>query len=74
MGTVQENISEVKELEKQVNEHCMCLRFSQDKEHYLVLFPVGYQLGGVRVSKGMGKIKALKTVLEKMEAAWNWNI
>ena len=54
-----------------VKAHCMCSRFEESADHYLVYFPAGdFEVGGVRASKGMGKIKALETMLEKMEFYW----
>lgn len=45
----------VEELILQAKAHAMCLQFME-----------GYRLDGVRVSKGLGKIKALEILLEKL--------
>lgn len=71
MKTVQSNIQDLEDALDKVKTHCMCLTFSETESHYLVIFPEGdFQVGGIRISKGMGKIKALKTLLDKMEYYW----
>lgn len=66
-----QNIRRVEDLTRQVKGHAMCLQFTEDRAVYLVRFPEGYRIDGVRVSKGLGKIKALEILLEKMELYWN---
>ena len=71
MTNVQLNILEVEELLEKVRNHCMCLKFTETESHYMVIFPDGeFFANGVRVSKTLGKIKALKIMLEKMEYFW----
>ena len=70
MKTITENIAAVKELLAEVKNHCMCFRFIEDPQHYLVQFPAGYQVDGVRVTKVNGKKWALEKALEKMELYW----
>jgi hypothetical protein len=68
--SVQENVIKYKETLNAVKSHHMCLKFTEDKTHFLIYFPAGFQLDGVRVSKGLGKTVALEKALEKMELCW----
>lgn len=67
---VQANIKKLKEIKAEVKNHCLCLDFKEDKNYYIVIFPKGYRLDGVRASKALGKIKALTRILEIMESTW----
>ena len=67
---VLENISQLNGVLEQVKTHCMCLYFHDNPSDYTVQFPAGYQVDGCRVSKGMGKIKALETMIDKMNLYW----
>lgn len=63
---IQENIQNYKDLLNKVENHCMCLLLTESNFHYLVQYPDGYFPEGVRVEK-TSKVKALKTLLIKME-------
>lgn len=69
--SVQDNIAEVKFALEAVKNHCMCAKFQEDKTHYLVIFPPGdWPVDGIRVANGMGKVKALQVMIDKMEKFW----
>ncbi len=68
--TVQDNIANLEVALSEVKAHCMTLRFQEDEYYFTVIFPEGYFPNGVRASKGLGKIKALKLLLEKLEYYW----
>lgn len=71
MKSVQSNIQELEDALDKVKNHCMCLQFIETEQHYQVNFPEGdFQVNGIRISKGMGKSKALNILLEKMEYYW----
>lgn len=48
----------------------MCLTFKEDDTYYLIIFPKGYQIDGVRANHRSGKLKALKHCLNIMEKCW----
>lgn len=69
--SVGERVAQVTEAHAAVLAHPMCLRLEDAGGHYLVVFPVGdFPVHGVRVSKGMGKAKALNTMLDRIERIW----
>ena len=70
MKRIQDNINKLQDLLNQVKNHCMCLQFEETTEKYMVLLPEGYAVGAVRVDKELGKIKALKIIIEKLEEYW----
>jgi hypothetical protein len=67
---VQINRASVAEALTKVKNHCMCLRLEETEEHYFALYPDGYRLDGCRVSKKMGKARALNILHDKMEQHW----
>jgi len=67
---VRQRVSAVQEAKAEVLAHCMCAKLEESDGHYLAYYPPGYYFGGCRVSKGMGKAKALMTLREKMEEHW----
>ena len=71
MKTIQENLAAVESAKEVVCKHPMCLRFIEDRDTYLVLYPEGYQLDGVRASKSIGRAKALAKMHDAMERHWN---
>ena len=71
MATIQENIETLERLLKEVNDHCMCARFDSRGDKYIVIYPDGYGWpAGVQCDKGLGKIEALKRILDAMEKKW----
>lgn len=70
MANPYQNAQRLSGLIEEVKNHCMCFRFFDRPTAYEVQFPAGYQVDGVRVSKGLGKIRALEKALEKMELYW----
>jgi hypothetical protein len=71
MKKVQDNIAALESALEEVKNHCMCLYFREDENKYFVQFPEGdFEVGGIQVSKAMGKVKALEIMLEKMEYYW----
>lgn len=68
--TIQENIARKNELVDLVATHCMCAHLSIKPDYYFIYYPLGFQLDGLRVSRGMGEIKSLEKCLEKMELHW----
>ena len=67
---ITQKVKAIGNLIEDIKNHCMCADFQDLKYHYLVIFPVGFQIDGVRISKGMGKIKALSVLLERLEREW----
>jgi hypothetical protein len=68
---ITENIKNYENILHDVKDHPLCLKYKEDGPYILVIFPDGYFPDGVRVNYSiMGKIKALKIILEKMEKAW----
>lgn len=67
---VQERTIEVKRLMNEALRHPMCLRFEDQKYHYFVRCPDGFQIDAIRVDKTMGKAKALQILIDKMEEYW----
>jgi late competence protein required for DNA uptake (superfamily II DNA/RNA helicase) len=72
--TIKENVAALESAMAAVLEHCMCFRFEESAGHFMVYYPQGFLYGGCRVSKDMGKVKALETLLGKMELHWNDSI
>lgn len=70
MGSPRENQKLVEELIVKVKEHCMCLRFNDCLGLFLVTYPEGFELGGVQCAQSIGKAKALRKILDKMEEHW----
>ena len=54
-----------------VQNHPMCLEFKVDKQHYLVVYPKGMVYDGVGVTKSIGLIKALETLITMMDRHWD---
>jgi hypothetical protein len=69
---IQENIQRVNKLKEEINKHPMCYDFIDDGRHFIIAFPdMDYYLDGVRTNYSeMGKIKALETLLKKIEYCW----
>lgn len=62
----------VADLLNRIKAHPMCLTITDKDGYYLVIYPSGdFRVGGVRVSQGMGKAKALARMLVRMESDWN---
>jgi hypothetical protein len=74
MKAICENIDNLDNALRSVKNHCMCYRFTENESQYLVTFPAGYQIDGVRASKAIGKIEALRRIFDTMERAWNYQI
>lgn len=70
MGIIQENIRAVEALIDSVKKHCMCLKFEETKHHFIVIYPDGYYPNGCRITKEIGKIKALEKLHLKIEQHW----
>lgn len=70
MNQIAERTELVRKLKKEIVSHPMAARFSEDRGCYLVFYPEGFFPDGARVSKGMGKAKALARMLEVMERHW----
>lgn len=71
MSNVQENKSVLESKINEVKSHPMCANLHDDSRHYTVVFPCGdFPVEGIRINKAMGKIKAMDTLLEKMEYFW----
>lgn len=65
--SIQENMVLVAAAKAEINNHCMCARFTEDSNTYTVLYPAGFFPNGARASKGMGQAKALQRLIEVME-------
>lgn len=69
--TVQKNIEEYKKLYEHLNNHPMAARLLEDDSHITMIFPEPVRgLNAVRVSKGNGKIRAMKVLLDRAEKFW----
>jgi hypothetical protein len=49
MKTPQQNIDNINDLMEKIKNHPLCARFSDDVYYYMVIYPKGFQLDGVRV-------------------------
>lgn len=73
MKNVQENISILNDLLKQVKDHCMCYRLVDEGSHFMVYYNPyeTFCVDGVRVSyRYQSKASALRKLLEVMEDHW----
>lgn len=68
--SIQDNVAALSAALARVKDHPMCAKFSETEGHFLILFPPGFRLDGVRVAKAMGKALALDAALAKMELYW----
>lgn len=68
---IRERINKIEELKREIKSHCMCFTFKETENHYLVIFPHGFSLDGVRAHKDLGKAESLSRILKKMEEIWN---
>ena len=67
---IYQRVTAVRTLEREVIEHCMCVKLTETKLHYLATVPPGYRVDAVRVSKSAGKANALKRMLVVLEREW----
>lgn len=68
MSIIQDRTNEVASLMMQVKEHHMCARFVDEGTSYLVIYPYGdWPVDGTRVRHDVGKVNALRKMIEKME-------
>ena len=70
--TLNEKILAIKNLENDIRNHPMTLRFYQDSRYYIVIFPSGShpELDGVRAEKSNNKSQSLARLLAKLEKCW----
>lgn len=71
--SVTENIAKVITARKEVEAHCMCARFVDERQHFAVYYPEGFFPAGVRAHKDMGKAVALRRILAVMERHYKEN-
>lgn len=64
-----QRVEAVRTAKTKVLEHCMCTHLEETPHHYQVQYPPGCHplFDGCRVSKGMGQLKALVVLHDKME-------
>lgn len=67
---IEERKATIGNLLEEVKTHPMCARFSEDKWVYVVFFPPGFSLDGMRGTKKDGKAKILQVMIDKMERIW----
>jgi len=72
--TIQDHIKAAKLARERVVSHCMALKVEETETHLLVIYPMGYQLDGVRVSKTNGIVWACERALINMEKAWRGEV
>ena len=70
MSIIKERIQLITTLTKEVKEHCMCFELLEEESHYIVLYPEGFQLDGIRMAKVGGKANTLQKILDTMEQHW----
>ena len=70
MNLIQENIESLKEARDAVTNHCLCFRLVECPVYFIAYLPSGYRFDGIRASKSVGKIAALKLIAEKLEHEW----
>lgn len=72
MTTLAEKIETIKNLENDIRNHPMSLKFYQDSGYYIVIFPTGIhpELDGVRAAKSNNKSQSLARLLTKLEQCW----
>lgn len=76
MNTPRENVAEINRLIQEIQAHPMCLRWRHESGVYLVIYPEGYWPQGVQAAYGgqVGKIEALRRILDKMEQHWRLDL
>jgi hypothetical protein len=67
---IQERVELIKSKTAEIKNHCMCLRFKEDRQYYFIELPYGFGVDAVRCDKSIGKIKALSKILDKLENIW----
>lgn len=72
--TIQDHIATAKISRDRVAAHCMAAKVEETETHLLVMYPPGYQLDGVRVSKANGIAWACDRALFNMEKAWRGEV
>lgn len=71
MSNIVENKKSLESKLKEVKDHPMCAKLHEDERHYTIVFPCGdFPVEGIRIHKAMGKIKAMETLIDKMEYFW----
>lgn len=76
MNTPRENVAEINRLIQEIQTHPMCLRWRHEHGVFLVIYPEGYWPQGVQAAYGdpVGKIEALRRILDKMEQHWRLDL
>lgn len=68
---ISENNKKVKELKEKVKNHCMCYQFTESKTDFMVYYPNGMVVDGIRIAHSVdGKIKTLEKLLTYMDKHW----
>jgi len=73
MQNVQDNVKELEAAKAAVKQHCMCVKFIEEKDRFIVMFSKGYQVDAAQMrfaSQGVSKTKALQLLLNTMEKYW----
>jgi len=73
METVRENVAALNAARAAVLAHCMCFKFTEQRDRFVVLFPEGYAVQGARMrfaAEGVSKRRALELLLATMEKYW----
>lgn len=70
INQIRQHIDAAEAAMKAVHDHCMAHRVTLDKDYLIVIFPDGYQLDGVRVTRQNGVKWAAEQALRKMEQVW----
>ena len=73
MQNVQENIEAYNAAKLDVSSHCMCVKFIEQKDRFIIIFPKGFQVDAAQMRfafQGVTKTKALQLLLNTMEKYW----
>ena len=73
MKNIQTNIAELEEARAEVLAHCMCAKLVEEKDRFIVFFPMGFQADAAQMrfaQEGVSKTNALRLLLETMEKYW----
>lgn len=70
-ASVTDNILQIEAAFAAIKQHCLCFQFEETETHFRVVYPPGdFCVDGVQAHKSVGKAKALKLMLERMERDW----
>ena len=73
MQNVKANIEALNAAKLAVTSHCLCAKFIEEQDRFIVIFPRGFAVDAAQMrfaSEGVTKTKALELLLNTMEKYW----